>query len=176
MIDLQQHAALYLLGQLPPDELTLFAARLDGGDRACAEAAAEAAELLAGIALLAAPVAPPPSLRERLLERITPGVHAKRADEQGPWKPSGEPGVSYKKLYHDRTANLVTTLVKMEPGARWRSHRHKQAEQCLILEGDLHYSESKVYRAGDFTWADPGSVDPELYTVAGNLLLIISEP
>ena len=67
----------------------------------------------------------------------------------------------------------MTTLVKMEPGARLRAHSHTQTEQCLILEGDLRYSEEKIYRAGDFTWAEAASNDPALYTVEGNLLLII---
>lgn len=176
---LHDTAVLYLLGQLTPEEAASVDARVNAGDAAVQSALAEAGDELAGLALLASPVAPPPSLKQRLLKRIEPNPHpglfSKRAHEQGPWKPSKHsPGVYYKKLYYDEESGLVTTLVKMDPGARLDAHTHSKTEQCLILEGDLRYSEEKIYRAGDFTWAVGGSVDPALYTVEGNLLLIVS--
>ncbi len=175
--DLQSQAALYLLGQLPPAEAKAFE---NGSDRAHREALIEMTEVTASLALAVSPVAPPPEVKLRVLERIEsnphPGLFSKRAQEQGPWKPSGTPGISYKKLYFDKDSGLVTMLVKMEPGARLAAHMHGRTEQCLILEGELRYSDEKIYRAGDFTWAEAGSVDPALYTVEGNVLLIVSEP
>lgn len=177
------NAALYLLGQLDAPEAAAFSERLAAGDARYNKALADANELVAAVALSVKPVAPPPDLKARLMSRLDPpppnnpypGLFSKRAHEQGPWKPSkSAPGVFYKKLYHDKEAGLVTTLVKMEPGARLAAHTHSKTEQCLILEGDLRYNDQKIYRAGDFTWALSGSVDPALYTVEGNLLLIIS--
>ena len=175
--DLHSQAALYLFGQLPAVEAQAFE---NGGDQAHRAALIEMTEVVASLALAASPVTPPPELKRRVLERIDhhphPGLYSKRAQEQGPWKPSRTPGVSYKKLYFDKDSGLVTMLVKMEPGARLDAHVHKRTEQCLILEGELRYSEDKIYRAGDFTWAEAGSMDPALYTVEGNVLLIVSEP
>ena len=176
--DLYGQAALYLFGQLPAAEAKAFD---DGADQAHRDALVEMTKVAASLALTASPVEPPPDLKLGVMERINrhphPGLFSKRVQEQGPWKPSRTtPGISYKKLYFDKDSGLVTMLVKMEPGARFDAHTHRRTEQCLILEGELRYSDDKIYRAGDFTWAEAGSIDPALYTVEGNVLLIVSEP
>ena len=176
MTDLQGQAALYLLGQLPAEEIKAFEERPDH-DGALAGMSA----VLAGLAFTTPLVPPPASLKTRLLARLESNPHAglfsKRVHEQGPWKPSrSNPGIFYKKLYVDKDSGMVTTLVKMEPGARLAAHTHKRTEQCLVLEGDLRYDDGKIYRTGDFTWAEAGSVDPVVHTVEGNVLLIVSEP
>jgi anti-sigma factor ChrR (cupin superfamily) len=176
--DLHTQAALYLLGQLPPEEARFFEEAASGA--AQREALAAMSDVVASVADAIEPVTPPAALKDRLLARLEqnpyPGLFAKRVHEQGPWKPSRTPGISYKKLFFDKSTGLITLLVKMEPGARFDVHTHGRTEQCLILEGDLRYSDEKIYRAGDFTWAEAGSIDPALYTVEGNLLLIITEP
>jgi ChrR Cupin-like domain len=179
MPEVHTDAALYLLGQLPADEARAF--EQQSANPAYGDALAEMTDLIASIgSACAEPVAPPPSLKDRLMERLErnpyPGLFSKRVDEQGPWKPSRTPGIFYKKLYVDKSTGLVTMLVKMEPGARLGEHTHGRTEQCLILEGDLRYSDDKIYRAGDFTWAEAGSRDPALYTMEGNVLLIVGEP
>jgi anti-sigma factor ChrR (cupin superfamily) len=176
--DLRGLAALYLLGLLSPEEGAMFTpAPASEAHRA---ALTDMGEVVASIGMAAPPAAPPPELKDRLKARLErnpySGLFSKRSHEQGPWKPLGSPGVFYKKLLFDPSTGLVTLLVKMEPGARFGAHTHGRTEQCLILEGDLRYSEEKIYRAGDFTWAEAGSVDPALYTVEGNLLLIVTEP
>lgn len=179
MEQLNDDAVLYLLEQMTAEESAAFAARLAAGDPDIQRALARATDEVAALALWAEPVKPPPELRAKLLKILdldpSAGLYSRRAHEQGPWKPSKHsPGVFYKKLYFDPETGMVTTLVKMEPGAHLDAHTHVKTEQCLILEGDLRYSEEKTYRAGDFTWALGGSIDPALYTVEGNLLLIIS--
>ena len=177
--DLQAQAALYLLGCLPPGEARTFETAATTEHR---EAITEMTEIVASFGIGAStPAKPPPSLRERLLARLEQrapngGLFSKRAQDQGPWRPTANPGVSFKKLMFDQSTGLMTMLVKMEPGARLAGHSHGRTEQCLILEGDLRYSEEKVYRAGDFTWAEAGTIDPALYSVEGNLLLIVGEP
>ena len=175
MSDLHGQAALYLMGHLPPEEIKAFE---DSPDH-CG-ALAKMSAVLASVALITPLEAPPASLKDRLLARLEtnpyPGLYSKRVHEQGPWKPGRTPGISYKRLYVDKDSGLVTMLVKMEPGAHLDAHSHGRTEQCLILEGELRYSDDKIYRQGDFTWAEAGSIDPALYTVEGNILLIISEP
>lgn len=149
-----------------------------GAGQPTASEEAMAAEIVAALALTAEPTPPPPALKARLLDRVAhdhpPGLGAIRKNE-GTWRESKSPGVSYKVLYRDKKANLVTQLVRMAPGARFPAHLHGGDEQCLIIEGDLRHN-GHVYTAGDFTWAEADTVDPELHTVDGNLLLIIGSP
>jgi anti-sigma factor ChrR (cupin superfamily) len=130
-------------------------------------------------------VTPPARVKDRLMQSIADpaakghsahpaGLGAIRSHERA-WRPTQFPGVSYKKLYFDKQAGLVTNLVKMEPGSVYPAHRHSRTEQCLVLEGDLIHDDY-VYGPGDFTWAVAGSLDPELRTEHGNLLLIIGAP
>ncbi|MCC6539990.1 MAG: cupin domain-containing protein [Bryobacterales bacterium] len=177
--DLHEQAGLYALGLLPAPEATEFAAGLSAGRDSYRQALREMTEVIATAVLAgAAPAAPGSVLKARVLAGVAkhpyPGLYAKRAHEQGPWRPTGSPGVTFKKLFHDKEAGLVTLLVKMEPGSRYDAHSHGRTEQCLILAGDVRYSGDTIYREGDFTWAEAGSTDPALYTVEGNLLLIIS--
>lgn len=177
--DLHEQAGLYALGLLAAPEASEFSAGLNAGRPSYREALAEMTEVIASAVLAAAtPAAPGSVLKARVMGSVAkhpyPGLYSKRAHEQGPWRPTGSPGVSFKKLFHDKDAGLVTLLVKMEPGSRYDAHSHGRTEQCLILEGDVRYSDQTIYRAGDFTWAEAGSTDPALYTVEGNLLLIIS--
>ena len=95
-----------------------------------------------------------------------------RASE-GEWRPTADPGVSFKLLFVDREHATVTTLVRMEPGARIPAHRHLGLEQCLVLEGDLNSGGIEM-SAGDFNCSMPGSVHDELTTKGGALFIIIS--
>jgi hypothetical protein len=174
--DIGVRATEYLLGLLEGEEAEAFR-QLLGRDHA-----AQAALVSAEIAVSAAfpPVAAPAALKGRVLAAIAPepraavpgpSLGAIRAGE-GKWKPSGVPGITYKRLYSDKTSGLVTVLVRMEPGSVYPAHRHTGVEQCLVLEGDLIHDDH-VYGPGDFTWAEAGSLDPELHTKTGNLLLIV---
>jgi len=174
---IQEQAALYVLGLLRPEEIHEFDARLSAADPSYVEALRQAREPAARLANSLDPVDPPVGLKERLMQRINapkmPGLGAVRSDE-GKWKRSA-PGVYYKKLYFDPSTGLVTILVRMAPGATYASHNHSRTEQCLILEGDL-WCDQQCYVAGDFTIAEAGSTDPDLYTKTGNLLLIMTAP
>jgi anti-sigma factor ChrR (cupin superfamily) len=111
------------------------------------------------------------SPREASLEEA-PGFIVVRAGE-GEWRPTEDDGVSYKLLFVDRERATVTTLVRMEPGARIPAHRHLGLEQCLVLEGDLRSGGTRM-SAGDFNCSLPGSVHDELTTKGGALFLIVS--
>jgi quercetin dioxygenase-like cupin family protein len=92
---------------------------------------------------------------------------------EGKWRPTDDAGVTFKLLYADRERGTVTTLVRMEPGSRIRSHRHLGVEQCLVLEGDVR-SGPVGMTAGDFNCSMPGSVHEELVSDGGALLLLVS--
>ena len=178
-------AALHALGALEGDEAREFEEHLAAGCAACAAELREF-ETVAGVLGLAAPEAGPPAgVRARLLALVSeeqggdesgagvaPEFLVLRAGE-GEWRPTDDAGVSYKLLFADRDRGTVTTLVRMEPGSRIRSHRHLGVEQCLVLEGDVR-SGSIGMKAGDFNCSMPGSVHEELVSDGGALLLIVS--
>jgi anti-sigma factor ChrR (cupin superfamily) len=189
-------AALYALGALEGAEAREFEEHVAAGCAACAAELREF-ETVAGDLGLAAPEAEPPaSVRARLLALVSedggesgaqeatrgdepnllsdaaPGFLVVRAGE-GRWRPTDDAGVSFKLLFADRERGTVTTLVRMEPGSRIRSHRHLGVEQCLVLEGDVRSGQVGM-RAGDFNCSMPGSVHEELMTDGGALLLLVS--
>jgi anti-sigma factor ChrR (cupin superfamily) len=178
-------AALYALGALEADEAREFEEHLAAGCAAC-EAELREFETVAGdLGLAATEAEPPAGVRARLLalvseERgggesgagVAAGFLVLRAGE-GKWRPTDDAGVSFKLLFADRERGTMTTLVRMEPGSRIRSHRHLGVEQCLVLEGDVR-SGSVGMAAGDFNCSMPGSVHEELVSDGGALLLLVS--
>jgi len=176
-------AALYALGALEGEEAREFEEHVAAGCAAC-EAELREFETVAGDLGLAAPEAVPPApVRARLLKLVsedvgesgaegTPGFLVLRAGE-GQWRPTDDAGVSFKLLFADRERGTVTSLVRMEPGSRIRSHRHLGVEQCLVLEGDVRSGHVGM-TAGDFNCSMPGSVHEELRSDGGALLLIVS--
>ena len=175
-------AGEYVLGLLEAHEAEAFRQRISTDD-SLREALNAAAGDLSLVAESLPPVSPPPRVKARFLETIRsepknrparPSLGAKRAHE-GKWRTGDALGITYKVLYFDKVAGLVTTLVRMEPGAAYPPHRHSKLEQCLVLEGDLIHDDH-VYGPGDFTWAEAGTIDPGLRTKNGNLLLIIGAP
>ncbi len=61
----------------------------------------------------------------------------------------------------------------MEPGSVLPAHRHGDAEQCLVIEGDLRW-EDLEYHTGDFVVARAGTRHPQLTTDNGNVLLLVT--
>lgn len=128
------------------------------------------------------PASPRSELKARLMKSVAlPELQPQQGRlgavlfDSVPWKASDHPGISFKTLYFDKAAGLVTMLVRMEPGSCFPAHWHDRPERCLVLEGDLIHRDH-VYHRGDFTWAEPGTEDPELRTEHGNLLLLIAPP
>ena len=180
-------AALYALGALEGDEAREFEEHLAAGCAAC-EAELREFETVAGdLGLAAREAEPPAGVRARLLALVSedkggdgpnllndvgPGFLVVRSGE-GRWRPTADAGVTFKLLFADQERGTVTTLVRMEPGSRIRSHRHLGVEQCLVLEGDVRSGQVGM-RAGDFNCSMPGSVHEELVSDGGALLLLVS--
>ena len=194
-------AALYALGALEGDEAREFEEHLAAGCDACAAELREFEGVAEYLGLAAPEAEPPAGARARLLALVSgergggesgadvshgeahddapsllrgdaPGFLVLRAGE-GEWRPTDDTGVSFKLLFADRERGTLTTLVRMEPGSRIRSHRHLGIEQCLVLEGDVR-SGAIGMSAGDFNCSMPGSVHEELVSEAGALLLLVS--
>ncbi|MCX6605344.1 MAG: cupin domain-containing protein [Acidobacteria bacterium] len=154
---IREQALLYASGELSPEERDAFEALLAAGD----PIATAEAEAFLDIAEALLPPAPPP-----------PGFRVLR-QTQNQARPTPYPGVTVEVLHLDRKARTVTTILALEPGAEYPSHRHSIAEQCLVLSGDV-WSGSLELTAGDFQVAAPGSTHNVISTRGGCRLLMIS--
>ena len=103
---------------------------------------------------------------------VPTGTHLVRG-EAGEWQPAGSPGVEFKHLYTDSTQQVATMLVRMSPGSLFPRHHHAGAEQCLVLEGDLHFG-NLVLHAGDFQCVPADSIHSISHSERGCLLLVIA--
>jgi anti-sigma factor ChrR (cupin superfamily) len=143
-------------------------AALDGPDTAAA------AVLLAEAA---GPMAPSPTLKARLMSRITAYESVKpiadiRRDEST-WFPYGAPGIEIKPLFKDDATGRDTVLLRMAAGARLPAHHHHDVEQCLVLKGDVCFGDL-AYEEGDFVVMGQHTDHPEIHSVHGNVLLLVA--
>jgi hypothetical protein len=175
--EIEEQAALFSLDALPAAEAGTFQQRLATGCPLCQSLLEECQQTVSLLPLAVPDVQPSPSLRLRLLERIgaAPEPASKPAaasvmkhvrPEDTAWEKAPVPGVEFRRLLGRKT-----TLVRMAPGTVFPSHEHSQAEQCLVLEGDVS-SGGVTAHAGDYTYMPAGSVHPDLFTQNGCLLLI----
>jgi len=184
-----EQAAMYSLGMLSQSEAQAFEQNLGEGVKAYAEELA-GFEAVAGELALSAPERTPPAMvRKRLLMTIAseaetteipvvrdsrpamPHFHNVRLEE-GKWNRLAE-GVFVKTLFADREKDTVTSLVKLEPGARIPSHRHTGIEQSIVILGDCHVN-GDMLMPGDYRRALAGTTDGEITTINGTTYLVIA--
>ena len=107
------------------------------------------------------------STREEIAGKArTPDAHghgklaqwASRFVEVGalPWQQSRFDGIETKTLLADNSTGLLTSLLKMAPGARLPDHEHVEIEQTWVLEGSLECGEG-LCTAGNYVWRPAGS-------------------
>jgi quercetin dioxygenase-like cupin family protein len=177
-------ASLYALQALDARETAQFEEHLRAGCEACAAEVAAVHQTSTAIGS-AAPVDPPPHLRDRLMSRVarsprTPGIAYNESglliarSEEISWKTLA-PGISFKPLFRDKARNSDTMLVRMDAGARLPKHRHTQVEELFLLSGDLHVEDQVMY-AGDYCRANLDSVHDLSFTETGCLFLLMTSP
>ena len=145
-------------------------------------------ETLAQVAQTIPAVAPPPELKQRLMDRVKPKrpklptgwrTHEPGFDYvlegEGTWQDGPWPGIKFQIMHYDKKASLVTQLVRLEPGAKFPPHRHGMAEQCLVLEGRVSIGSLSLGK-GDFNIAHAGTDHGEMTSDDGCLLLLINNP
>jgi len=187
--ELTELAYSYVLGLLDKKEVERYEQHLSQG---CAECSHEIARLSKTVMTIAdaEPTAPSPAFKEQLFARIknvqkntqvwkhwkttadATGLFTIGANE-GEWERTGIEGIAVKKLFADPEKRTVTMLVKMAAGTAYPSHRHAGAEECYVLQGDLHVGD-RVLHPGDYQRAGESSIHVKQWTENGCLLFIIS--
>jgi quercetin dioxygenase-like cupin family protein len=177
---MEDQAALYALGALGDVEAKQFEQSLPSASGAMQGLAGAFHEVAAELAFIGAAMAPPRSLKDRLMARIAaepqdppaakPFVFV-RASERD-WR-EVEPGVSVKVLFFDSAAHRVTTLVRLAPGGRFSAHRHEQVEELYVLEGSCICAGEQL-QAGDYHRAASASIHPVTYSEHGCLALVMT--
>jgi len=180
--DVHDLVSLYALNALDDLEKTAFEDHLRQGCSACEGDLRSFARIADAIGK-SVPASPPPQLRERLRSQLhvssrVPGVLLQqsgllisRSDELA-WRAMA-PGISYKPLYEDLARKYSTSLVRMDAGAHYPSHRHSEIEELFLLSGDLHV-EGQIMHSGDYCRADSGTIHGETFTDCGCLFLLLA--
>ncbi len=119
------------------------------------------------------------ALRERVLARVcrdaqrSPREPATVRAAEGEWREL-VPGLFEKVLYVDPANGTRSFLLRGAPGTRIPAHTHRGAEECLLLEGEVHIGETRL-QPGDYHVAPPGTEHPWLTSDAG-FLAFLREP
>jgi anti-sigma factor ChrR (cupin superfamily) len=119
------------------------------------------------------PIAPPPSLRDRILGEAyaTPqNTRTVRANE-GRWL-RVVPGVTVKPLSIDPDRGTATILMTLEPGSHVPSHDHHGPEDSFVISGSCRIGTTYLAK-GDFHHADAGTHHGEIVSDDGCLLLLV---
>jgi quercetin dioxygenase-like cupin family protein len=137
---------------------------------------------------LAATVAPPPSLKARVLAGlegaeappilppggrfVAPGIAAVIVAD-APWVVSPIPGIEYKLLHRDDDRRATTRLLRFSAGAKYPSHRHGGVEEVFVLDGTVTLN-GILLRPGDYCRAEAGTAEPTAFSETGGMAIIVS--
>jgi anti-sigma factor ChrR (cupin superfamily) len=184
-------ASLYVLGTLTECGHSDFERHLTDGCRVCDSEVERVSAILVALAEAASPTMPS-GIRERFQTRLkNEHVLARDAGDDGillrksgvliarteamEWQAGPVSGIWVKPLFLDQQQQRTTSLVRMEPGTHYPSHRHNGPEELFLLEGDL-VVEGLVMRSGDYCNAQPESIHGKSYTKAGCLFILSACP
>lgn len=120
-----------------------------------------------------APITPPAALRARVLARVAqtgtvPDFRTLR-DTDG-WRVLA-PGLEYKLLAYNESADSKSFLLRAAPGSEFPAHAHEGDEECIVLEGEFTMGDLTLH-AGDFHFAARGSHHPNAHTRNGALVYL----
>jgi anti-sigma factor ChrR (cupin superfamily) len=178
--DIHELVSLYALNALDSLEQAAFKEHLRKGCANC-EADLRSFTRIADAIGTSVTASPTPQPRERLRSQLTrssrtPGVLFEQSgllisrSAELAWR-AMTPGITYKPLYEDSVRKHHTSLVRMDAGAHYPSHRHAEIEELFVLSGDLHV-EGQIMRSGDYCRAESGTIHEETFTDSGCLFLL----
>jgi len=117
------------------------------------------------------------TIKQRLMRRVEADVPASQPDAQGlltvradegQWK-AFLPNVSIKVLRREQ--DILTYLLKLEPGAALLPHDHPQDEECIVISGEAHIGDLTL-RAGDYHCAKAGKPHGVIRSEQGAILFL----
>ena len=178
--DLTELAALYALDALGDDAQRQFARSLETASASTQDEVAAFQDVVQELAFSGPAIAPPASLKERLMARIA-------QEPQEPAEGTGftcvrskglvwqelAPGLSMKVLFHDPVGSRTTMLLRLAPGGTLIGHRHPQLEEFYVLEGSCLCA-GEVLQVGDYHRAEAGTVHPVTSSEQGCLALVMT--
>jgi anti-sigma factor ChrR (cupin superfamily) len=184
-----EQAAMSALGSLSQSEARAFDRCLDENRAGYAEELAAFNAVVAALAFSAPEQTPPERARERLLTCVAAETGHKARSKvetssasptqfrnvrlnEGRWDQVGK-GAFVKILFVDHHRGAVTSLIKLEPGARLPRHRHLGIEESIVIEGDCRVN-GEVFTPGDYRRAMNGTTDSEVTTERGTIFLMIA--
>lgn len=121
---------------------------------------------------------PSTPLRERLARRIAQDtgsdvfIPPPSGWSEPAWR-TVAPGIACKLLSTDERRNLVTMLVRLDPGASYPPHTHADVEELHLLEGELWIDDRKLY-PGDYNRGEPGAGDKRVWSETGCTCVLIT--
>lgn len=141
----------------------------------------------------ATPVAPPASLRSRLLERLrqpaanvsaspvavpAPAVPQDKQPfflraHEGAWEEGPFTGTTVRMLYTDTARQYATLLLRIAPGAEIETHFHVDAEELYVLEGSCRF-DTHTFGMGDYIRMPAGTTHNTVTSEVGCLLLVVA--
>lgn len=128
-------------------------------------------------------VAPPASLRDRVLARLRDEAAQAPRDlltlraGARDWQ-RVTPRVELRVLFVDPVARTRSLLARLAPGGEIPPHAHGVAEECLVLEGDLRIGDLEL-GPGDYHLAPVGTRHPSITTRGGAVVYLrqgVDEP
>lgn len=178
--ELVELAALYALEALGDEAQSQFTRSLETASASTREEVAAFQDVVQELAFSGPAIAPPASLKERLMARIA--QEPQDAPEATgfifvrskglPWQELA-PGLSMKVLFHDAAAARTTMLLRLAPGGTLIGHRHPQVEELYVLEGSCLCA-GEFLQVGDYHRAEAGTVHPVTSSEQGCLALIMT--
>lgn len=178
--DVTELAALYALEALGDDAQRQFARSLETASASTKDEVASFQDVVQELAFSGPAIAPPASLKARLMARIAQepqeqaegtGFSFVRSQDVS-WQELA-PGLSMKVLFHDAAGARTTMLLRLAPGGTLIGHRHPQVEEFYVLEGSCLCA-GEFLQVGDYHRAEAGTVHPVTSSEQGCLALIMT--
>mgnify|MGYP000941497618 FL=1 len=178
--DVTELAALYALEALGDDAQRQFARSLETASASTKDEVASFQDVVQELAFSGPAIAPPASLKARLMARIAQepqeqaegtGFSFVRSQDVS-WQELA-PGLSMKVLFHDAAGARTTMLLRLAPGGTLIGHRHPQVEEFYVLEGSCLCA-GELLQVGDYHRAEAGTVHSVTSSEQGCLALVMT--
>ncbi len=170
--------SMYVMDAVPASEVPAVEAQI----AACAQCRAEIDALRPVVETFVAwptdVLRPAASLWDRVAEGIGGDRRAATRPAAGWVEPDWRevaPGISVKMLAADPDRDLVTMLVRLNPGVNYPPHIHGGIEELFLLDGELWINDRKLH-PGDYNRAEPGTADHRVWSETGCTCVLITSP